>query len=180
MESGTMATLLAKQDPCLSDAIRIRTGEMMRRIAPPKKWARALGKSERLMQARCAGEKPGGFSEATEELVAATIAGLEVGPVLTHFRVERQTAMTQMSEDELVTWLRGRMLGETQAQGPLDYLQMTFAPEKMADVDLVAYLADLEDKAKAQASLCDDIAVGAKLMRHAVERRMARNARRAS
>src|SRR5690606_16554624 len=73
-EAVTMATLL---NPMRTDAIRRRSGLALRNVAPPKRLARATGKSVRLAQAWCSGEKPSPAAICAEFLVCITGAGLK-------------------------------------------------------------------------------------------------------
>ncbi|HEY8377691.1 MAG TPA: hypothetical protein VIK91_14445 [Nannocystis sp.] len=167
-----MATTMRRLDPILADGIRIRAGSALRQVAAPKRLALEIDRSERLLQAQCSGEKPSPVSQCAEMLVRFVRAGLDPWPILTFLRIEALTAMTARSGAALREWLRRVMIEETTRQGELDVLQMQFHPD---DVD---YLQRLEDAAAAHARRCEEIAVGARMLRREAEERQRQNARR--
>lgn len=160
-----MATLL---NPMRTDAIRRRAGWALRNVAPPKRLARATGKSVRLAQAWCSGEKPSPAAICAEFVVKLTAAGLQPWPIISHLRTEAMAAMLCVDGDDLTARARAAMVEETMAQGDLDVLQMRLGPETENDP---TYWREVADKAEAHASRCSEIAAYARLKARALEQR---------
>ena len=160
-----MPTLL---NPMRTDAIRRRAGWALRNVAPPKRLARATGKSVRLAQAWCSGEKPSPAAICAEFLVCITGAGLKPWPIISHLRIEAMSEMLRVDGDALAERARAAMQEETRAQGDLDVLQMQYGPEVADDPD---YWRKVADKAEAHASRCCEIAAYARLKARELEQR---------
>ncbi|HEX7090889.1 MAG TPA: hypothetical protein VF192_12185 [Longimicrobiales bacterium] len=175
-----MATATAL-DRRWADGIRERASFWQRQIGPTKKQARATGKSVRLKQAECSGEKPSSIARAAVDIVAYELAGLNAGLAIAFLMVERQAAMMrEMDEAALRAYVRDRSIQETHAQGALDVLQMTYDPDHMSDAELLQHLAGIEERAMRKMALCGDLATGARLLRQEIERRMSRGEGRGS
>lgn len=162
-----MATLL---NPMRTDAIRRRAGWALRNVAPPKRLARATGKSLRLMQAWYSGERPSPAAICAELLVTLTAHGLDPWPVITFLRVEAMAEMLKVDGDKLTARLRAAMKEETAAQGDLDQLQMDYG---LGATENPGFLRELADKAEAHARRCEEIAVYARLKARELEQRRA-------
>lgn len=120
---GTMMTWL---DPREVDAIHVRAGQTLRRIASPQKLGRATGRKTRTAQAWCAGEKPSPLARCAEMFRKLTAAGLSPFAGLAFLEAECAGAMMQMSDDALVERFWALMDEETAAEGALNKIQQAF------------------------------------------------------
>lgn len=114
-------------DPREIDALRMRAGWAIGALGPTKKVARALGVSERAVQAWRTGEKPSAPSRCAEMFRKLTAAGLSPFAILAYLEAECAGAMMQMSDDALVERFWALMEEETRAEGELNRIQTAFA-----------------------------------------------------
>lgn len=162
-----MATMMREMTPAEADRLQIRAGWALRQVASPKKLARATGRSERLAQGWCSGERASPVSRCARVAGQLARAGLQPWPLITQIRIEAMTAMSDVREDELAARMRQAMIEETAAQGDLDMLQMEYGPDRANDPE---FLEELEKRAAAHASRNEEIAVYARLMRREAEK----------
>lgn len=113
-------------DPREIDALRMRAGWAIGALGPTKKVARALGVSERAVQAWRAGEKPSALARCGEMFRKLTAAGLSPFAGLAFLEAECAGAMMHMSDDALVERFWALMDEETAAEGALNKIQQAF------------------------------------------------------
>lgn len=121
-----MATTMIQVDPRETDALHVRAGWAVGAMGPTKRVARALGVSERAVQAWRAGEKPSALARCGEMFRKLTAAGLSPFAGLAYLEAECAGAMMQMSDDALVERFWTLMQEETKAEGELNEIQGAF------------------------------------------------------
>lgn len=122
-----MATTMIQVDPREIDALHVRAGWAVGAMGPTKRVARALGVSERAVQAWRAGERPSALARCGEMFRKLTAAGMSPFAGLAFLEAECAGAMMQMSDDALVERFWTLMDEETERQGRLDATQVGFA-----------------------------------------------------
>src|SRR5690606_22885190 len=90
---GTMATTMIQVDRREIDALHVRAGWAVGAMGPTKRMARALGVSERAVQAWRAGEKPSPLARCAEMFHKLTAAGLSPFAGLAFLEAECAGAM---------------------------------------------------------------------------------------